>query len=94
MKTFQDLKVGDYIHIVGYLCGGYLQSLLIDKIEKTEDEDLLISTTDGKQFQVNPNGGHDWDGENFVDVYIYEEDAWEMVTEHDKHYVATQIKID
>ena len=33
MKTFKDLKVGDYIHIVGYLCGGYMQSLLIDAIE-------------------------------------------------------------
>lgn len=61
--NFKDLKVGDYIHIVGYLCGGYIQSLLIDNIE-TNGEDLLISTTNGKQFQVNPNESNDWDGDN------------------------------
>lgn len=88
---FKDLKIGDYIHIVGYLCGGYIQSLLIDNIEN-DGEDLLISTTNGKSFQVNPNETNDWSDEYFVDVYVDENDAWAMVKEHDKHY-ASQIKL-
>lgn len=90
MKTFKDLNVGDYIHIVGYLCGGYMQSLLIDAIENN-GEYLLLTTTDGKQFEVTPNETSDWSDEQFVDVYVDENDAWAMVQAHDKHY-ATQIK--
>ncbi len=82
---FKDLKIGDYIHIVGYLCGGYIQSLLIDNIEN-DGEDLLISTTNGKLFQVKPNETNDWSDEHFVDVYVDENDAWAMVQEHDKNY--------
>lgn len=87
MKRFIDLKIGDYIHIVGYLCGGYIQTLLIDNIE-CNGEDLLISTTNGKQFQVNSNETNDWNDEYFVDVYVDENDAWAMVKEHDKHYAS------
>lgn len=82
---FKDLKIGDYIHIVGYLCGGYIQSLLIDNIED-DGEDLLISTTNGKQFQVNPNKTHEWDDNEFVDIYLDEVSAMAMVQEHDKDY--------
>ena len=82
---FKDLKIGDYIHIVGYLCGGYIQSLLIDNIEN-DGEDLLISTTNGKSFQVNPNETHEWDGNEFVDIYLDEVSAMAMVQEHDKDY--------
>ena len=84
---FKDLKIGDYIHIVGYLCGGYIQSLLIDNIEN-DGEDLLISTTNGKSFQVNPNETHEWDDDEFVDIYLDEESAMAMVREHDKHYAS------
>ncbi len=84
---FKDLKIGDYIHIVGYLCGGYMQSLLIDNIEN-DGEDLLISTTNGKQFQVNPSETNEWNDEYFVDIYLDEESAMAMVREHDKHYTS------
>lgn len=89
---FKDLKIGDYIYIVGYLCGGYIQSLLIDSIEN-DGEDLLISTTNGKSFQVNPNETHEWDDDKFVDIYLDEESAMAMVREHDKHY-AQQHKLE
>ena len=92
MKTFKDLKIGDYIHIVGYLCGGYIQSLLIDGIE-SDGEDLMISTTNGRKFKVNPNEAHEWDDEEYDDIYLDEESAMEMVREHDKHYASLLGKI-
>ena len=80
---FKDLKIGDYIHIVSYLGGGYIQSLLIDNIE-SNGEDLLLSTTNGRQFKVNPNETHELD-EEYEDIYLDEESAMAMVREHDKH---------